>query len=268
MTPSSASPEETAVATSELLLVAQRRVLEQLEHADHAVERRADLVAHVGHELRLGLRGGARLGQRPVALGDVGGDRADGVDLARVVAQRELDHQRGRSRRTRARTRSRAPVLHTSASVCCARSATAAGNSSASVLPVPSKPAERGPGAVDEQVAPVAILDRDPRRRVLEDALQPVGRDAQRLGGAPLLGDVGAGGDQMRDRARVVDQARHRPGDQAAVAGGGRPARARSGAGTHPAGPRRARRAPARPTRAASARRSASVRASPRRRSR
>ena len=37
-----------------------------------------------------------RLGERAVALGDVGGDRADGVDLAGVVAQRELDDERGR----------------------------------------------------------------------------------------------------------------------------------------------------------------------------
>ena len=36
----------------------ERRAGEQVEHADDAVERRADLVAHVGQELALGLAGG------------------------------------------------------------------------------------------------------------------------------------------------------------------------------------------------------------------
>ena len=39
------------------LLVIQRRVGQQAGHAQHAVERRADLVAHVGQELRLQLAG-------------------------------------------------------------------------------------------------------------------------------------------------------------------------------------------------------------------
>ena len=39
----------------------------------------------------------------------------------------------------------------------------------------------RAPLLVDQQVAAVAVLDRDRRRRVVEDALQPVGLDAQVL---------------------------------------------------------------------------------------
>ena len=37
-----------------VLLGRQRRVQQQARHADHAVERRADLVAHVGEKLALG----------------------------------------------------------------------------------------------------------------------------------------------------------------------------------------------------------------------
>ena len=42
---------------------------------------------------------------------------------------------------------------------------------------------------------------------------QPV-EIAQRLGRAPLLGDVGAGGDEVRDLAVAVEQARHVPRHQ------------------------------------------------------
>ncbi|MNU89793.1 hypothetical protein D3C71_796430 [compost metagenome] len=45
-----------------LLLGAQFRALQQFRHAQHAIHRRADLVAHLGQEFRLGAVGGVGLG--------------------------------------------------------------------------------------------------------------------------------------------------------------------------------------------------------------
>ena len=64
---------------------------QQLGHPDHAVERRADLVAHVGQELGLRARGLDGLGQRALALADVGAHGAGGIDAAVGVLERELD---------------------------------------------------------------------------------------------------------------------------------------------------------------------------------
>ena len=79
------------------------------------------------------------------------------------------------------------------------------------------------PGAADQQVAPVAVLDGDRRGRVLEDPLQAVGGDAQALLRTPLVGDVHARVDDVRDRAVAIEQAGARPRDQPGVAAGGQP---------------------------------------------
>ena len=96
------------------LLLAERGAVEDLRHADHAVERRADLVAHRGEEGALGgvgglggareapgfldgglqlevgaaevFLGGADGGFLPAALGDVGEDAEDAGGRALVVA--------------------------------------------------------------------------------------------------------------------------------------------------------------------------------------
>ena len=63
------------------LLGLQRRVEQQLRHADHAVHRRADLVTHVGEEVALRAAGGR--------LGFLRGDaRGFGLALLRDVLQR------------------------------------------------------------------------------------------------------------------------------------------------------------------------------------
>ena len=59
---SSASPELRTVSSVVALLGGRgRRLEQQLGHADDAVHRRADLVAHVGEEVRLEPRGLGRL---------------------------------------------------------------------------------------------------------------------------------------------------------------------------------------------------------------
>ena len=66
------------------LLLVELGVEQQLRHPDHAVHRRADLVAHVGQELRLHARGlerlvarGRELHHRPAALDEEPDRRAD-----------------------------------------------------------------------------------------------------------------------------------------------------------------------------------------------
>ncbi len=78
-----------------LLLVRQRGVEQEFGHAEDAVHRRADLVAHVGQEARLGDAGGLGhflgLGQRlldPLAAGDVAADAAIAPEYALAVENR------------------------------------------------------------------------------------------------------------------------------------------------------------------------------------
>ena len=109
MTPSSASPEELGgLRRSERCSSLSGVSREQLDHPDHAVERRADLVAHVGQELRLeprGLdaprraRGGARRRRWPPSRW-----RRSPRAPSRSG---NLTTQRGRLARRRARTRPR-----------------------------------------------------------------------------------------------------------------------------------------------------------------
>ena len=68
---SSASPERGDGLGVLALVGVELGVEQQLGHADHAVHRRADLVAHVGQELGLQPRGLERLvaGQRELLLG-------------------------------------------------------------------------------------------------------------------------------------------------------------------------------------------------------
>ena len=79
------------------------------------------------------------------------------------------------------------------------------------------------PGAADQQVAPVEVLHGDARGGVLEDPLQAVGGDAQALLRAPLVGDVHARVDDVRDRAVAIEQAGARPRDQPCLAAGRQP---------------------------------------------
>ncbi len=79
--------------------------LHQLGEADHRIERRPQLMAHVGEELRLGaarllgrLARGEQLGLDLLALGDVEGDGEDGVDPALAVMQRDLAAERAAHR--------------------------------------------------------------------------------------------------------------------------------------------------------------------------
>ena len=78
------------------LLRGQRRVEQQIGHAEDAVERRADLVRHRGEEPRLGtarrLGGVARLGERAAGLGAFGDVAADALHLA--AAARRHEHHR------------------------------------------------------------------------------------------------------------------------------------------------------------------------------
>ena len=65
-------------------VIAIGRLLDQdLAVADDGVERRAQLVAHVGEECRFGARGGLRLLARTIGL------RMRNPDLARVVAEHQ-----------------------------------------------------------------------------------------------------------------------------------------------------------------------------------
>ncbi len=81
------------------LLLVQCGVEQQLVHADHAVHRCADLVADVGQERRLDLRGldrlitrDGQLGERPVALGDVLAEHdAAGTAVQHQIAAGHLD---------------------------------------------------------------------------------------------------------------------------------------------------------------------------------
>ena len=66
------------------LVGAQARLLQHVEHADHAVHRRADLVAHRGEEARLGLVGLVRLGAGTL---EVRGAIGDALFEVRVEAQ-------------------------------------------------------------------------------------------------------------------------------------------------------------------------------------
>ena len=72
-----------------LLLGGQRRVAEQIGHAENAVERRADLVRHHGEKTRLGAVGRlgliARLGQRLFGEHAVGHVAADALHFAAAV---------------------------------------------------------------------------------------------------------------------------------------------------------------------------------------
>ena len=86
------------IASSASRCVAFRRAiaLQQLRVADHAVERRAQLVAHVGEELALGAR--RRLGRRPSRgaaassrsqpIGDVAQERAEEEARRRAASAR------------------------------------------------------------------------------------------------------------------------------------------------------------------------------------
>ncbi len=94
---SSASPEDRMVSTNSTLLVVQWRFDEQARHADHAVHGRADLMAHVGQELALGLRRGLggvpRIDQRGLGgllVRHVAGDADEAGDLAVAAVEREL----------------------------------------------------------------------------------------------------------------------------------------------------------------------------------
>ena len=77
------------------LLGRERRVEQQVGHAEHAVERRADLVADHGEEARLGAVGGfrlvARVRQRALGLDAVGDVAADALHLgAGFAAHRDF----------------------------------------------------------------------------------------------------------------------------------------------------------------------------------
>jgi hypothetical protein len=58
MMTSSASPEWRIVSAYSFWSVVEVRLAQEFGHRDHAVHRRADLVAHVGEEGRFGLTGG------------------------------------------------------------------------------------------------------------------------------------------------------------------------------------------------------------------
>ena len=61
---SSACADSRMVETLRRCVVVEALLLENFDHAEHAVHRRADLVAHGGEEGRLGLVGGLGLGAR------------------------------------------------------------------------------------------------------------------------------------------------------------------------------------------------------------
>ena len=84
------------------LLGRELRVQHQLGHADDAVHRGPDLVAHVGQELALGpggrlggLLGLTQPGLRPLAFGDVAGDGGDELDVAVRIFMGDGDHRDG-----------------------------------------------------------------------------------------------------------------------------------------------------------------------------
>ena len=195
MTSSSASLELAAVSAYSRCCGRQLRAQQQLRHPDHAVERRADLVAHVGQELRLRARGLDGLGQRALALADVGAHRARGVDLAVGVLERELDELEGAA--------ARGGVALVAAGLAAAQDlevgdADRGGDVGREELVVGAAEhvdadlAHRAPPlVVDEQVAAVAVLDRDRHRRVVEDRLQAGGLHAE---------VVLAGGERRRHR--------------------------------------------------------------------
>ncbi len=173
------------------LVVAELGLQQQLEHPDHAVERRADLVAHVGQELGLGARGLHRLAERALAIGDVGAHHGDAVVGPVAIGERELRHVVDRAVVGLL-------VLDDAAVAHDLDVARADGLGDLRREDVGVRGADhlgRGatahalPAGVHEQVATLAVLDRDGRGRVAQDALEPVARGldlalapAQRLG--------------------------------------------------------------------------------------
>ena len=140
---------------------------------------------------------GAHLGVA-AAVGDVGGDRADAVDLALRVAQRELDEQEealvlvARRRDRRHRLEHRAGRHHLGVHRLVAGYPLGrqhVGRAVADRL-VGADLEELLPAAVDQHVAMLDVLDEDQRRRVVDDRLQPLlARALGRLRPA-ALGDV------------------------------------------------------------------------------
>ena len=96
------SPERATCSAHSRCSLGEAHVEQQLGHADHAVHRRADLVADVGEERRLHVRGldraivrERRLRRDPVALGhvDVERDRAGAsVEVDVVAGDLDVDH--------------------------------------------------------------------------------------------------------------------------------------------------------------------------------
>ncbi len=183
MTSSSASDEVAAVSAYSRCCAREVRAEQQLGHPDHAVERRADLVAHVGQELGLRARRLDGLGQGALALADVGAHRAGGVDVAGGVLERELDELE--------RAAGGGGVALVLGGLAAAQDvevgdADRGGDLGLEQLvvgvadDVDADLAHRAPPlVVDQQVAAVAVLDRDRRGRVVEDRLQAVGLDAE-----------------------------------------------------------------------------------------
>ena len=194
--------------------------------------RRADLVAHVGQELRLDPRG-ATARRTPA------GARRRRWRPSRWRRSRPWPSRSGKltsmkvcSPDSRAYSTA-SPVRSTSASPRRRDSASSAEKSSRSVLAQHVAHAGRLlPGAADQQVAAVEVLHGDARGGVLEDPLQAVGRDAQALLRAPLVGDVHARVDDVRDRAVAIEQAGARPPRSAGPRRGSSAIRARRRSGT------------------------------------
>ena len=206
MTSSSASPELAAVSAYSRCCGGQLARQQQLRHADHAVERRADLVAHVGQELGLRARGLDRLGQRALALADVGAHRAGRVDRAVGGLERELDdveHAPGRGlvalELGDLAGAQDLDVGDADAGRDVGREQLVVG----AAEHVDADLAHRAPPLlVDQQVAAVAVLDRDRRGRVVQDPLQAVGLDAQ-----VLLAGGERRGHRVEGRAELADLA-------------------------------------------------------------
>ena len=78
---SRASPLLRIVSTNSRCSAVERRVEQQLGHADHAIHGRADLVAHIGQKFRLGPvgtgGGGGQLGRRTRGALELGAGRRD-----------------------------------------------------------------------------------------------------------------------------------------------------------------------------------------------
>jgi hypothetical protein len=182
---------------------------QQLRHADHPVERSAQLMAHVRHELGLQPR---RLDglhvrrvqrvRRELALGDVGRDRADAARRPVVVDERELQRQQ----------RALPAVCHHDLLLDLERLARAGDELVAlahrsglsgreDVLDrvshdIRGDHAEhRLEGGIDEHQAAAGVLERDDRRRVLED--RPQACLARAHAGVRLLA-----GEEMADLLR------------------------------------------------------------------